>query len=214
MNIVCWECGKPATVGRAYGLREGESIKELAKPNQYKRCYCDECFKLYKAEVEERQKQMIVLKKETMFENAMRSLEEQRFNFYKNKDVVDAVHDKFRSDPDKFDSSQEVIAAIILVKNRIYAKMQYKIDRYQVDFLLPDMHLVLEIDGDRHDLKRGKDSVRDENIKYMLGKDWEVVRIPAKYMDVDAEKLLYAIDIVLKSRQDGKVNWRAIYKDS
>ena len=88
--------------------------------------------------------------------------------------------------------------------------MQYKIDRYQVDFLIPDYHIVLEIDGDRHGLKKGKDSVRDENIKYILGADWEIIRIPTELLKKNAMKLPLAIEKVLSFRERGKVDWRNI----
>jgi len=197
MNILkCWECGKTI---------EGNIT--------YKRCYCNVCLSKCKEEIASNRKQMVYFKKFFMFERAMELLEKQGHDFNKHREEIKAVQDKFWDDPDKFDSADEVITAIILVENRIYAKLQYKIDRYQVDFLLPDYHVILEVDGDRHRYSVGKDSVRDESIKYILGDDWEIIRIPTKCIETDASKLLIAINKVLEVRENkGKVNWRKLYK--
>ena len=193
----CWGCGKEIVAER------------------HKRCLCDQCKANLKAEKDKNRNQMIYLKKFFMFDRAMELLEKQNYDFYKNKEVIEAVEDKFWDDPDKFDSADEILTAIILVEHRIYAKIQYKIDRYQVDFLLPDYHVILEIDGDRHRYNVGRDSVRDEAIKYMLGADWEIIRIPTKCIESDASKLILAIEKILEVRENGgKVNWRAIYKES
>lgn len=194
-NMICWECGK--------------TFKANAT---YRRCYCDVCSPKHKDEIENNRKQMVYLKKFFMLERAMEILEKQSYDFNKHREEIKAVQDKFWDDPDKFDSADEIVTAIILVEHRIYAKLQYKIDRYQVDFLLPDYHVILEIDGDRHRYNVGRDSVRDEAIKYILGDDWEIIRIPTKYIETDASKLIIAIDKVLEARENnGKVNWRKLY---
>ena len=194
-DIKCWECGKT--------FKANATIK---------RCYCDECSLKHKNEIATNREQMVYLKKFFMFERAMELLEKQSYDFNKHCEEIKAVQDKFWDDPDKFDSADEIITAIILVEHRIYAKLQYKIDRYQVDFLLPDYHVILEIDGDRHRYNIGRDSVRDEAIKYMLGSDWEIIRIPTKCIETDASKLILAIEKVLEVREnDGIVNWRKIY---
>lgn len=195
MRAYCWECQK-----------------EFITDATWRRCYCDECESKHKDELENNRKQMTYLKKFFMFERAMELLEKQNYNFNEHREEIKAVEEKFWEDPDKFDSADEIITAIILVEHRIFAKLQYKIDRYQVDFLLPDYHVILEIDGDRHRYNIGRDSVRDENIKYRLGSDWEIIRIPTKCIEKDASKLIEAIDKILEVRENGgKVNWRKLY---
>lgn len=209
----CWVCGKEASTSKAIGLDVAfDSVKEKKKPNPYKRCYCSECFENYKKDLEEKKTLMVKLKKELMFETALDTLEHQHFNFYKNKEAIEVVYDKLKASPDSFDSSYEIITAIILVTNRIYSKTQYKIDTYLVDFLLADYHIVLEIDGDRHKYNKGKDSVRDENIKRILGEDWEIIRIPTDLIKKDASKIPEAINKVLEYRERGSVDWRSLYK--
>lgn len=210
----CWICGNNATISRAIGYNANEDdIHDKQKPNQFKRCYCQKCFDEHRKSIEDKKAQMVILKKELMFENAMDILEHQNFDFYKNKEAIDVVEEKLKDDPDKFDSSYEIITAIILVTNRIYSKMQYKVDTYQVDFLLPDHHVILEVDGERHKYNKGRDSVRDENIKHYLGADWEIIRISTDLIKKDAQKIPTAIDKVLEYREQGKVNWNKLYME-
>lgn len=214
-KIKCWICGKDAVISHAFNYdRYSDLLYLKQKPNLNKRSYCQECYEQHSKDIKEKKAQMVKLKKEIMFENAMETLETQEYPFYKNKDAIDAVYEKLQECPDKFDSSYEIIAAIIFVSHRIYCKMQYKVDRYQVDFLLPDYHVIVEIDGDRHRYNRYKDSERDDNIKYMLGKDWEIIRIPTELLKENADKLLFAIDKVLEARQNKHINWRTVNKEA
>ena len=207
----CWICGKEATTSRPIsGNTSIGFTHEITKPNPNKRCFCEKCFKEYKKSLDDKKTQMVILKKELMFENAMDLLEHQGYNFYKNKEAIEVVQEKLQADPDKFDSSYEIVTAIILVSNRIYSKMQYKVDTYQVDFLLPDYHIVLEVDGERHRYSKGKDSVRDEHIKHYLGSDWEIIRIPTDLIKKDASKIPTAIEKVLEYRDSGKIDWKSI----
>ena len=74
------------------------------------------------------------------------------------------------------------------------------------------MLVALEIDGERHRYSKGKDSVRDEKIKKVLGPHWEIIRIKTDYLDKNAALLPVAIKRVLDARYDGKVNWRKVYR--
>ena len=92
--------------------------------------------------------------------------------------------------------------------------MQYKVGRYQVDFLLPELFVVLEIDGERHVHKKAYDTKRDIQLQQMLGDGWDIIRIKTDYLDKDAKKLPDAIRKVVEHRQTGKVNWRQLYADN
>jgi very-short-patch-repair endonuclease len=154
------------------------------------------------------------LKKREMFKKALAVLEKQSADMYEYKEAIDVVDDYLSEHPDKFDSSYEVLAAIVLVHNRIYSKMQYKVGRYQVDFLLPELFVVLEIDGERHVHKKAYDTKRDIQLQQMLGDGWDIIRIKTDYLDKDAKKLPDAIRKVVEHRQAGKVNWRQLYADN
>lgn len=205
----CWICGKTATKTRM--MFDGHSwyAPEISK---YHRCYCEKCLKQMEAEEIAERKQYIKLKKREMFRKAVNLLEKQHTNMYEYQEAIEVVRDFIEDNVDKFDSSYEVLTAIVLVQNRIYSKMQYRVGNYQVDFLLPDYLVVLEIDGERHKHKKDYDSVRDKEIKKMLGPHWEIIRIPTERLDTNAKKIPEAIDKVLEYRETNHINWRELYK--
>lgn len=210
MAVPCWECGKPATTVRGFlDVREFEH--DPVTP--FHRCYCDRC----KAIVEENEKAdrelYIKLRKKEMFLKACNLLEDQGTKMYDYKEAIDVVYEFLMENLDRFDSSYEVLAAIVLIHNRIYVKTQHKIGRYQVDFLLPDLMVVLEIDGERHKHKQVYDTKRDLDIKRMLGDGWDIIRIPTEHLDRNAKKLPEAIYKVIEYRQVGRVDWRSLYDD-
>lgn len=205
----CWICGKTATKTRP--IYDGFCYIE-PKLSEYHRCYCEKCFKETERKEAEERKLYIKLKKREMFRKAVKLLEAQETDMYEYKEAIEVVRDFIEDNVDKFDSSYEVLTAIVLVQNRIYSKMQYKVGKYQVDFLLPDMFVVLEIDGERHKHKKDYDSVRDKEIKKTLGPHWEIIRIPTDRLDKDAKKIPEAIDKVLEYRETNHINWRELYK--
>lgn len=219
VHMKCWECGKIAT--KRIGFNYDESTDKIISPyldlgdvnieDYYYRCYCDKCAK----EVEERKQkefdEYIYLKKRMMFYKAVDILEKQRTKMYEYKEAIDVVEDHLTQNPDKYDSSYEVLASIILVHNRIYSKRQYKIGRYMVDFLLPEHGVILEIDGERHKYQKGHDKKRDEYIKKELGYGWDIIRIKTDYLDKNAKKLPQAIETVVEYRETNHVPWRKIY---
>ena len=207
-DIKCWICGKPATKTRVvtrdiFGFNE----KQVSP---FYRSYCDDC----KAEVERKEQEdkelYVRLRKREMFRKACDLLEKQNTNMYKYKEAIEVVEDFLEKNLDKFDSSYEVLAAIILVYNRMYCKMQYKIGKYQIDFLLPDIGVALEIDGDRHRYNQIKDNARDRDIREILGPGWDIVRIKTEYLDKNAKKLPQAIYKVIDYRQTSHSDWRHI----
>ena len=203
----CWICGETATRTRpvfdGFGWRE----PELSEKH---RCYCDRCFKKVEETEAEERRLYIKLKKREMFRKAVKLLESQSTDMYEYKEAIEVVHDFLEDNVDKFDSSYEVLTAIILVHNRIYSKMQYRVGSYQVDFLLPDLLVVLEIDGERHKNRKDYDSVRDKEIKKILGPHWQIIRIDTDNLDKNAKKIPEAINKVLEFRETNHINWRAL----
>lgn len=204
----CWICGDEATTTRTY-KKQGDTI-ELAKPSKFYRCYCEKC----KADIDEKERQeleiYVRLRKQQMLRKACEILENQETDMYEYRDAIDVVKEHITEHPDKYDSSYEVLAAIVLVYNRIRARMQQKIGRYQVDFMLPEWFVILEIDGDRHKHRKDYDSKRDRYIKEQLGEMWQIVRINTELLDMDAKKLPQAIEKVLDYRDTKHINWRTL----
>lgn len=211
MEITCWNCGEPATTTRTIVHKDGMHYRQSV--SLYCRCYCEECREETERRDKEERAQYIRLKKREMFRKACDILESQHTNMYEYKDSIEVAEDYIEAYPDKFDSSYEVLAAIILVQNMIPAKMQYKVGRYQVDFLLEELHIVLEIDCERHKNKKEYDTERDRYLKKELGSKWEIIRIPTELLDKNAKKLPEAIRKVAKYRKTGKVNWRELYPE-
>ncbi len=210
-GVTCWICGAPATESRAPVYTYGKYKEQVV--DRFYRCYCSKCMKEVAEQEEAELNEYIRLKKREMFKRALATLEAQSTDMYEYRDAIDVVDDYLNEHPDNFDSSYEVLAAIILVHNRIYSKMQYKIGRYQVDFLLPELFVVLEIDGERHAYHKGRDTKRDIQLQQMLGDGWDIIRIKTDYLDKDAKKLPEAINKVIEHRQTGKVNWRQLYSN-
>ena len=199
----CWECGKEATHRRRIGTlpmwAEG-NMDLITEKKQHQRCFCKDCFEKYAKQKREENELYIKLKKRRMFETALDTLEHQRIKMYDYEEAIKSVQEFLEEHPDKFDSSYEIIAAIVLIKNRVRCKMQYKVGDYQIDILLPDLFVALEIDGDRHVHRKKYDSERDMTIKMILGSEWEIIRIKTDYLDWHADRLLTAIKKVCDYR--------------
>ena len=203
----CWICGDTATTTKQ--VYDGFCFITPSL-TEYRRCYCDRCLKELEREENEERELYVKLKKRQMFRRACDILEGQHTNMYEYQEAIDVVHDFLEDNVDRFDSSYEVLTAIVLVHNRIYSKMQQKVGKYQVDFVLPDLMVVLEIDGERHKQRKDYDSVRDKAIKKELGPYWEIIRIPTEHLDKDAKKIPKAIDKVIEYRETNHINWRSL----
>lgn len=203
----CWICGDTATTTKQVYDGFCFSRPSLTK---YRRCYCDKCLSELEREEREERELYIKLKKRNMFRRACDMLEEQHTDMYSYQEAIDVVHDFLEDNVDKFDSSYEVLTAIVLVHNKIYSKMQQKVGKYQVDFLLPDLMVVLEVDGERHKQRKEYDSVRDKAIKKQLGPYWEIIRISTEHLDKNAKKIPEAIDKVIEYRETNHINWRSL----
>ena len=189
---ICWACGKPAT--RALKpFHDMEHIAPEEVPCGLARQFCDECYEKHIAKQDEARENYLRLHRVLMFERAICKLEKQDVNLYEYKDIIDQLQEYVAETPDKFDSSHEIIAAIILIGHGIRCKPQYRVGKKIVDFLLPDLKVVLEVDGERHKYSAKSDRVRDEKIRDVLGLDWEVVRIPTGYLEQNAKVLPSAI---------------------
>ena len=131
-----------------------------------------------------------------MVERAIKSMEHQGIKIYDYKEAIESVSEFFMEDTTRFRSSEEVIAAIILIQNRVKINVNHKIDRYTVDIMAPDLKCIIEIDGYMHNANeemRILDGGRDVNLRRILGSEWETIRIPTKYINENAELLLRAV---------------------
>lgn len=199
----CWVCGKEATKRRGIGTKDVAFLGVNPFEDYNQRCYCEKCFAEVMAERARDMSEYVRLRKKVMFERAVDILEHQNLDLYDYKEAIEAVREFAEERPDKFDSSYEMIAAIILVENEIGCKLQHPVGKYQVDFYIPEKRVVLEIDGERHKHRKSRDSERDRDIKAILGAGWQIVRIKTEYLDKQADMLVEAIDAVIRQRNAG-----------
>ena len=110
-----------------------------------------------------------------------------------------------------FDSTEEIEVAIVLLEAGIKFRHQVRFGkRYIADFVLDDMKVVLEVDGDifHGESRMAKQQVRDDLIIAALGPEWEIVRIKTSALNQNVFKLPKALKAVLKKRE----MYRRIYK--
>lgn len=196
---VCWECGQQTSWIQMHYKEDGAYSA---------RCYCEGCYKKYEKQRAEDLKEYIRLKTKLMVERAIRMLERQNVDIYEYKEAIEAVQEFAEDHPEKFMSADEVVAAIILIYNEVETKVQYKIAGYIVDFYLPTLKAVLEVDGYMHKYKRKHDNRRDKEILAELGPQFEIVRIPTKYIEENAELLVEAVKTIREQQRAQRViNW-------
>ena len=188
----CWLCGADAKKTFSF-VRDG-----LFKDPKGRK-YCDDCYKKRLADLTEKKDQYVRLRKYLMLERAVRIFEKQNVDIEDYKDIIDQMEEYVQEFPEKFDSSYEMLAAIVLIHDMVPVTTQYKIGRYRADFYIPDLKVILEIDGDRHEPYR--DNQRDIEMRNILGADWEIVRIDTKYLDQNARMLRDAIIAIRNEKQ-------------
>lgn len=192
----CWRCGAPVPV---------DELEDDRRTLDGTRAYHSDCYALEQADRDRQKSDYLALKAEVMFERALHIMERQpKLNINNYYDEVQAVHEIVQADPLKFQSSDEMMVAIELVHRRIRAKPQFQIGRRRVDFLLPHLYVVLEVDGTLHKFKIKKDSQRDIEIMDALHKEggnWEIVRVPTDLIEQNLRALVPAIKAVYNKRQ-------------
>ena len=192
-NYLCWWCNKPVTVKQKFPATI--------------RIYCsDDCRQAQSTEKELILKNYIELKIKVMHERALRFLEKQEAVMGLYKEAANVVLEYALEKKEGFQSSHEMMAAMELVRNKIRIKLQQQIGKHRVDMVIPDKKVVLEIDGFMHTYRVKKDSKRDIEIRKELGQDWEIVRIPTKYIEKNVKMLIPAINEVRKEKQQYRLN--------
>lgn len=184
LEQICWKCGKPIP----HDEFEGQT-----------RRFCEKCYEAYSEEYKPVITQYAILKNRVMFERAMRLMEKACADMTRYKKFANAVMKHSRDNPEQYMSSDEMIAAVVLLEAGLDFQMNRRVGKYTVDIFIPEKHVCLEIDGDRHTHSGAADGKRDVEIRAMLGKAWEIVRIPTKYIEEKPEKLPEAIQAMYEN---------------
>lgn len=191
----CWYCGKEADYVRptAYTQVGEKGMHYKEKDFSNYRSYCVECKRKHDEETKSDRESYAILKKKVMFERALELLEAQGCEMAQIRNSAIMTQKYLYSHIDKFDSADEIIAAIILISRGVKIQPQAKVGRYQADFLLPDLKVVLEVDGYTHKMRKKHDTKRDQEIRETLGDEWEVVRISTKALETKAIQIIESI---------------------
>lgn len=179
-TFTCWKCDADVEV-------------KYREPNE--RVFCEECFKEYKKEHEELIEEYAQLKTKVMFENAIRTMEKSgKVYLHEYLGASKKIYEMALNDTERFLSSYEMIVAIILEEYGFEFQANMPLLTYRLDFYIPELRVCLEVDGPHHKHKIESDSNRDIEIRNALGHEWEVVRIPTKYISQNPSKLIDGID--------------------
>ena len=165
------------------------------------RVFCERCEQEHRENYKSIVKDYTKLKTIIMYETALRIMEKCGTYMHDYFEAAKMVFKKIMKEEIKLFSSHEVITAIIL-ENLLYEYYpNYPIDKYRVDFYVPELKSCVEIDGHLHKGKELYDSNRDIDIRNILGSDWEVVRIPTKYIEKNPSRIVDAVIIIHEKKQ-------------
>lgn len=196
----CWECGE---IFESY-VHEDDFTR---------RRWCDSCQRFLREEEKRQSEIQRKIRKIKAMETALGILERQGYDMYGCKNEIEAVKDAYFSDRSKYGSSLEIAVAVELLINRIKVKTQVKIRSYRADMVLPDLKIVLEIDGVIHSKGNQKDAMRDILVHEAMGPEWETVRIRSDRINAGLNKLLpYILDQhskqqELREKYNGDIPW-------
>ena len=181
--MMCWKCG-----GKT-GLRDIDD----------RRYYCESCKAAALEEREINKGFYLYYKFLNMYERALGMLERKSLKFSTYAKTCEIIKTVGIKTPEAFESSDEILATIILLSAGYRVKTQVKIFNYRVDIYLEKQKTIVEIDGESHGSKRLYDSNRDKKIREALGMEWEIIRIPSTLLRKNPEML---IDAVRASRKE------------
>lgn len=183
---ICWYCGNIIPRDQFFGSG---------------RRFCEKC----EAEHMERYKGIVqeysIIKNRVTFERAMRLMEKSGCEMSKYKRYAKAVERHSAENPEQYRSSDEMIAAVVLLEAGYDFTMNKTVGKYTVDIYLPELCVCLEIDGDRHKYSKKEDGQRDLEIRRKLGSKWEIVRIPTKYIEKQPGKVAEAVKAVYELKK-------------
>lgn len=177
-SFACWKCGKELLYNR--------------EPQH--RVYCEECAEKEKEYRKQLLAEHIDRRIRVMYERALNEMERAGVYMHEYSQIAPALLHRALNEPERYLSSYEMISAMILESNGYEFEVNKRIGKYVVDFYIPELHVIYEVDGDRHDFSAEEDSRRDIELRKILGAEWEVVRIPTKYIDENPEAIPDALE--------------------
>lgn len=182
----CWRCGKEHLF--------------IYEPTE--RVYCPECKQIVKIQHEKKLKEYIKLKMEMMLERALCIMERSgKVSMDSIREPFESLSKRFADGEEGYKSAEEIVAALILDDNGIEYEPNKRIGRYIVDFYIPELKAILEVDGYEHNAKTVYDSKRDIEIRQDLPPDWEIVRIKTEFIAQNPPRIPRAIEEMREYKQ-------------
>lgn len=136
----------------------------------------------HKQEVERAWFEVIEEKGERRYNKALDEIQRQVKNFEPYRRAAETA----RKAQDKYGSVPEAMVAVELLRLGFPFIPQQKIGRYRVDFYVPKIGMVIEVDGEVFHRKR---TDRDATIQFAIGLDKKILHIPAELIARDIRKL-------------------------
>ena len=160
------------------------------------------------------EEKLMLIKKLEMIDKAERKLTmiSGRNRMRKNIDLsleIKTVRNKVISGKNKFSSLPEAIVAIQLEHQKINYETQKEIGGKRVDFYLPDLKIILEIDGELYHKDEDELFLRDRKIMRIIGEKWEIIHINSDYVPRYTWNLKEALPFIISER-----NEQQIFRDS
>ncbi|AYB00072.1 DUF559 domain-containing protein [Lachnoanaerobaculum umeaense] len=174
-KIPCTVCGKPV-------FKRSFSIKRA-----YKCDYCKlvekEKWKSLERELAERLLDELnpQTEAEKRFDKAVQKMFVKRKDIEKYSRAIKAAKTRC----ELYDSIPEIFVAIELLHQGYRIIPQQKLANYRLDFVIPDIKIVIEVDGKIFHNNRDRETVKDFVIKNNLGQDWKVLHITTDYIMKD-----------------------------
>lgn len=119
------------------------------------------------------------------------------------------VRERISSEIDKFSSVPEVVAAIQMQRINLEYETQKIISGTKVDFYIPEIKIIFEVDGSIYHSDKDKTFLRDRQIMRSVGEKWEIVHINSDMIPKYTWDLRNALPFVVLQRND---KWR--FRDS
>lgn len=185
--------------GPYYNIPCGTCETGIVKSKSYRRdkkYTCQDCKSIAKGKADYSK----AIVKETKFRDAISRIELMVGDMEPYQEAIEKVHRTLHHEG-WYKSTEEMMAAIELLKNGVRAIHNQKIGRYHVDFALPDHKIILEIDGKvyHNSDTRRQEGIRDGNILLMIGLDWKIIRLDTDRVNNHIERLIPSIIAIDKA---------------
>lgn len=118
---------------------------------------------------------------------------------------VKKIREKIAWKKVKFSSLQEAMVAIQLEYQKVEYESQKEIGGKYVDFYLPELKILLEIDGELYHKDADKEFLRDRQIMHEVGEEYEIVHINAESVPRYTWNLKEALPYIVDQRKEQKI---------